>query len=793
MADTSATTRGGARRRGLRRSLSRRSAGWRELIRRPRFGWALVILTAYAAAATALVSATRETPRLVEGRVMDETRVARVDFEIQDLAATEQEREIRRRSTPRRYVANRAALEAVQRSLEGLPTALADAETIEQVAEGIRDEFRLDEERLAAIRGEAMGGESSPRWRQSVRDLVSELRLTPVLTRDEYQLEMQEANSQVELEFRDAEQPVLLGKSLVVNVAGAQLEPVVSRAVRRAGFAGETHEMVVEWLVRTMRPTFSFDPAATAERKEERAAAVAIQTTRQAAGDVLYRRGDQLTRSQREAALKEFAAWRDGQTAIERWAPRLAAFGVVVITAFAASVYVSAFCPRLSKNTTRAAVLASLSAALLGLLALGAAGAPGMTTLWMVAAVSFFAMIMATAYDQRVALSLSLLHALLMAIALGLSAGEYGVLLVVAGTAVWRLREIRHRNALVVAGLVTGLAAAAASALVGFLTRPDAPGVLHEVLLTAAQAGVGAVGATVVLMALLPTIEKIFNITTGMTLIELRDPKHPLLRELQQRAPGTYSHSMTVATLAESAADAIGADGLEVYVGALYHDVGKMNKPDYFVENQPPGFNRHEKLSPTMSLLVILGHVKDGVELAREYGLPRSLYHYIESHHGTTLVAYFFRQAQELADIQDEDRPAETEYRYPGPKPRTKEAAILMLCDAVESATRALTDPTPSRIESLVHELSMKRLQDGQFDESGLTFRELSRVEHRIAKTLSSIYHGRIAYPSSERGDKGERRSGERAMPQTQMETSAGGDGAVAGDEPTAARGVSAS
>jgi hypothetical protein len=572
---------------------------------------------------------------------------------------------------------------------------------------------------------------------------------------------MQEANSQVELSFWDAEQPVRLGKSLVVNVAGAQLEPVAARLARRAGFTGEAHDLVVDWLTRTLRPTFAFDAGATAQRKEARAEAVPIQTTRQVAGDVLYRRGDQLSRSQQEAALKELAAYRAEQTAIERWAPRLAALGVVVIASFAAAVYVGSFCPRLARNTTRAAVLAGLSAALLGLLALGVAGAPEMTTLWSVAAASFFAMIMATAYDQRVALSLSLLHALLMAVALELTAGEFGVLLAASGTAVWRLREIRHRNALVVAGLVTGLAAAAASALVGFLTRPEAPGVLHEILRTAAQAGVGAVGATVVLMTLLPTIEKVFNITTGMTLIELRDPKHPLLRELQQRAPGTYSHSMTVATLAESAADAIGADGLEVYVGALYHDVGKMNKPDYFVENQPPGFNRHEKLSPTMSLLVILGHVKDGVELAREYGLPRSLYHYIESHHGTTLVAYFFRQAQELADIQDEDRPAETEYRYPGPKPRTKEAAILMLCDAVESATRALTDPTPSRIDSLVHDLAMKRLQDGQFDESGLTFRELSRVEHRIAKTLSSIYHGRIAYPSG--GPEGrEKKSGEK-------------------------------
>jgi len=270
MPEKTSTTRGGARRRGIKRTLGRQPATWRDLLRSPRFGWALLIMLAYTVTASALVTATRETPRLVEGRLADTTRLARVDFEIEDLVATEQEREIRRRSTPRYYVANRAALDAVRRSLEGLPTALADAETLDQVAEGIRDEFRLDPERLAAIRREAVDGEASAAWRESVRELAKELRTTPLLSREAFQLEMQESNALVELESEEGRSSEL-PKQQVVNIAGAQLEEAMSRLARSAGFTGAARPMVAEWLTRTARPTYTFDESKTNLRKAERA------------------------------------------------------------------------------------------------------------------------------------------------------------------------------------------------------------------------------------------------------------------------------------------------------------------------------------------------------------------------------------------------------------------------------------------------------------------------------------------------------------------------------------------
>ena len=237
-----------------------------------------------------------------------------------------------------------------------------------------------------------------------------------------------------------------------------------------------------------------------------------------------------------------------------------------------------------------------------------------------------------------------------------------------------------------------------------------------------------------------------------MTLLELADASQPLLRRLALEAPGTYNHSYSVATLAEAAADAIKANSLLCRVASYYHDVGKIHKPDYFVENQMGGENRHLNLSPSLSLRIIQSHVKDGVELAKEYHLPTSILPIIEQHHGTTVVEYFYSKAMRQGDQQPEiaHPPSDVEFRYPGPKPRSKEAAIVMLCDVVESACRSLAEPTASRLEAKVRELSRLRLDDGQFEQCDLTLRDLEQIETAIVKTLLGIYHGRVAYPSSE-------------------------------------------
>ena len=203
---------------------------------------------------------------------------------------------------------------------------------------------------------------------------------------------------------------------------------------------------------------------------------------------------------------------------------------------------------------------------------------------------------------------------------------------------------------------------------------------------------------------------------------------------------------MTVATLAEAAAEAIAASPLLTRVGSSFHDVGKMLKPHYFIENQT-GKNRHDALEPALSTLVIIGHVKDGTALGRQYGLPQPVLDFIEQHHGTTLVEFFYREATRLQEDSSGHEELENSFRYPGPKPRSREIGIVMLADAVESASRALSDPTPSSLQKLVHDLFMKRLLDGQFEESGLTLTELCTVEKSLCKSLIALYHSRIKYP----------------------------------------------
>jgi hypothetical protein len=256
----------------------------------------------------------------------------------------------------------------------------------------------------------------------------------------------------------------------------------------------------------------------------------------------------------------------------------------------------------------------------------------------------------------------------------------------------------------------------------------------------------------VLIQGLLPLIETIFRIATSMTLLDYSDASQPLLKRLAMEAPGTFSHSLLVGSIAEAAAEAIGRNGLLCRVGAYYHDIGKINKPGYFAENETGSMSRHKELSPAMSQLIIVGHVKDGIEMAREYSLPAVLRQFIETHHGTTLIEYFYNEARKKHDEKESEGsswPSESEFRYAGPKPRTKEAAIVMLADAVEGTVRALPEAIPTRIEAAVHNMAMKRLQDGQFDECDLSLRELSLIEASMAKTLAAHYHGRVAYPKS--------------------------------------------
>jgi len=351
----------------------------------------------------------------------------------------------------------------------------------------------------------------------------------------------------------------------------------------------------------------------------------------------------------------------------------------------------------------------------------------------------------AIAYRQELALLLSGVVALVIVLGLGGGLGSLLLLFGVAAATVLQLGCIRNRSKLIYVAFLAGLLAVLLSLGVAVLQMRHLG---WPLLAEAGRYGLWTLATGFLMTGLLPFVERLFGVLTDISLLELGDVAHPLLQELVLRAPSTYNHSITVGSIAEAAADTIAARGLLVRVGAYFHDIGKMLKPEYFIENQSPDANRHESLIPAMSTLVIIAHVKDGADLARQHRLPEVLVDFIEQHHGTTLVEYFYgRAAQQSECDPNAARVDESNFRYPGPKPQTREAAVLMLADAVESACRSLVDPAPARIEGLVRDIADRRLDDGQFDDSNLTLRELRAIEDSMIKSLVANYHGRIKYP----------------------------------------------
>jgi cyclic-di-AMP phosphodiesterase PgpH len=253
-----------------------------------------------------------------------------------------------------------------------------------------------------------------------------------------------------------------------------------------------------------------------------------------------------------------------------------------------------------------------------------------------------------------------------------------------------------------------------------------------------------------IVLTLQPIFEFVFRVLTDISLLELSDFNHPLLRRLILEAPGTYQHSLVVANLSESAAEAIGANALLARVGAYYHDIGKLLKPDYFVENLVNYRDAHKNLKPSMSKLIIFNHVKEGAELAKKHHLNPNIIDFIFQHHGKTLVYYFYQRAKELEPkIQHEE-----EYRYPGPKPQSKEIAIVALADTIEALSRTLDEPTPSRIEEMVREVVKKRFMEGELDDCPITLKDLERIIQSFIRVLNAMFHTRINYPKDESREK---------------------------------------
>ena len=497
-----------------------------------------------------------------------------------------------------------------------------------------------------------------------------------------------------------------------------------------------------------IRPNMTYNRSETQERRKtavEETSAVYHQVSK---GEVIVRAGDPLT----EDHILKISELKRLSPEVGRTSLVFGMFLLVAITIFSFFMILKVVYPPVTTDLRGLLILAVIIVlqvvAMRGVLILSSAMTATYTnlaqvTLRLVIPFGLGAMVAGTLFPVTVAVTMSVLLSVLAAFYFDWSHTLFLYSFVGSIVAAFSVVHCRQRSSILRAGLaVSGanMIMAMVILLIGgdLFSSETAP-----VLLSAAGSGILV---AIIASVMIPAIESTFNVASDMKLMELANLNQPALKDMILKAPGSYHHSVLVGSLAEAAAEDIGANPLLARVAATYHDIGKITKPEYFVENQESRDNRHEKLSPSMSALILASHVKDGAEVAREHRLPRRVVDIIKQHHGTRLITFFYSKAKEMEDpsVQTVD---ERDFRYPGPKPKSREAALIMLADAVEAASKVLTDPTPARIRGLIQKIINDIFVDGQLDESNLTLRDLHQIARSFTRTVTGILHHRIDYP----------------------------------------------
>ncbi len=706
-------------------------------------------------------------PVLEKGMVSDQDIIARVAFPIYKTdAELQQERDEAAAGVPPFFEFQPDAVDAMTSRVDAF---LARVDTAAGTAAGRADSadaaitevlrshgFRATPDAIDALR--------SARNRATLKSSLHRAISTELPEGVASTVELDESAAQ-QLRYRQDGRDVLVDRDSVLTQAD-----FYSRAGRflPASAPSELNELQRLILIRFFRPTLRLNGDATEEARER--ARQAVPTIK---GEVL--KGEKIVGAHeqvRDAELERLAAYRDYLASIDQLGGGMAGgravgsylFDVVLLGIF--GVLLLFFRPAVYHDFRQTLVVALLvTATMVSASVIGGNGLPDELI-----PIALPALLVAALWDGRMALNLALVLALLIG---GQSPfGGISVLFTLAvggAAAALSVRVVRRRKQTWVFAMVIALAYAVAAVTLGLL-RSREP---MEILWSMGYGGINAVASGIVAMALLPLLEGFTGITTDQTLLEFSDLNHPLLRRLSREAPGTFSHSLSVANLAEAAARAIGANALLARVGVYYHDVGKIAKPQYFIENQPPGRNPHDKLKPLSSASIVRNHVQEGLRLADEHRLPRCIRDFIAEHHGTQSISFFYDRARE----QDPDTKLDpAQFAYPGPRPQSRETAIAMLADSVESATRVLPDPTPDRIRELTDRIVEGKMAQHQLDDTPLTLRELTEVKAAFVGVLAGMYHHRIDYPSTE--SKGEN-SGGRSTAGARGTTS--GDGAASG------------
>ena len=511
---------------------------------------------------------------------------------------------------------------------------------------------------------------------------------------------------------------------------------------------------VSAWLAGAMRPNMTFNSAETERRRNEASRSVETVLTKIPRGKVLVRRGDEIT----PRAAEWIAAVR---ASVSDPSARLKVIGVLVIQSLAALVFWTDTLRQRRRRRERNSDVVNSSVLAAGIVfsllvraAFGLAeelsssfgGSAWAAHAYYAIPFSAGAIMAGLVAGMGPALLFAAVHAIGAGVLMGQSFSFVLYALVGSLAGIFGIGRLRSRSVLLAMG---GIVAAANLLTITVITLLTGGFVAGDFFVEAAAALAGGWFVAMLIGAALPLFEHFFHVTTDIRLLELSNQNLPLLRSLALEAPGTYQHSLMLGHLAEAAAEAIGADALLARVSGYYHDIGKTKMPDYFIENQPKGFNRHDRLEPSMSALIIAAHVKEGAELARKARLPEPIVAAIREHHGTKLIRYFYQKALTRTD-PDQSSVRDIEYRHGGPKPSSRVTGILMIADAVEAASRTLIEPTPAKIRAMIQTIIDDCLRDGQFDDCDLTMRDLAIIGETLERTVSNVYHHRIDYPGFE-------------------------------------------
>lgn len=600
-----------------------------------------------------------------------------------------------------------------------MPVYVHNPQVADRVDAGLAETFR----RIRALR-EAPGG-GAPERRAALAQAVG------VDVSDEVLDALAAAGDDV-LAAMEKDVRAVMRREMAKNISAADLPTFQREAVaeiRALNYPRPYSDFLARLVEERIQPNFFLDAEGTDRQRqaamEEVAPAMIVK------GEVIVRKGARVT-------PEDLVRLRDAGVLRPRgnWGAATGAFVLAALLVALVALFLHLYRPQVYGDLRRLV--------LLGIVGLGAALLT--RALWPVspylAPVPGAMMLLAILLDPMTALGTGVVLAVVAALVTGRDLST-AVVAVAGGLAgVYSVSRANGRGDIVRAGFLVALVDAVAILALHLTAGPIvATGAVAQDVLAGVANGVLLAG--VLTIGSLPYFENVFGILTSLKLLELANPNHPLLRRLLLEAPGTYHHSLLVANLAEAGAEAVGANPLLCRVGAYYHDVGKIKRPYFFVENQFGGRNPHDKLSPHLSALIVIAHVKEGVELARQYRLPEEIVRFIPEHHGTTLLAYFYQRARAAG----EDELVEESFRHIGPVPQSKETAIVMLADAAEAVVRSLPRPTPGRVQAAVRRVIRERLNDGQLNQSDLTLKDLDAVAEAFVRVLGGVHHGRIEYP----------------------------------------------